>query len=303
MRMKGKTTLPGMTEAAIRRGVSWQTFETAHYLFLFDDVARGLCPPAAFGERAERRLGVIAGLIGLARDGRTGRFAFRGRIPYFVHDPRRCRYGNVDFGGVDVPAGRADTFYQHEEAHAVLGQAVGSVPSLFNEGFASYAQSPRSGQNHRIALAGLRHGELAALAGILEFRAFWDNWRLRGGFVYPQAGSFVAHLMESFGHGPFLDFCARVSQHDGRRRILRAFSGVFGLPLAAAEKQWTRFLLDGSARFALRARPRIGGSTEPQWVQRTLKHIARMRTEGTGSPSDAAAGPPRASAKRGKPRG
>lgn len=261
----------GMTDAKMREDRPWWVHESPHYLFMFDEVACKMCSMPRFAGQAERRLNVISSIVGLKKHVR--RYPLGRRIPYFVHDPQRCRYGNVDVGGIDVPAGGDTTFYQHEEAHAVLGVLVDSVPSLFNEGFAKFAESPSSEQNHRIALAGLKHGELASLASIVEFRPFWDNWKVRGGFVYPQAGSFVGYLLGCFGSKRFLEFCISCSQDDPRRRILRSFRRAFGVTLPDVERRWKSFLITNDGRFWLRSGPKISGSTEPHWVQRTLKHI------------------------------
>lgn len=264
-----------MTDTVIRRNKAWWVLETPHYLLMFDDVAREMVTPERFGAQAERRLATIASLLHLARDKKTRRYPLGRRVCYFVHDPAVCKYGNVDIGGIDVPAGKPWTFYQHEETHAVLAALVDSVPSLFNEGFATFAQSPTSRQNDRIALAGIDHGALANLISIIEFRSFWKTWNIRGGFMYQQAGSFIAYLIRRHGADKFLRLCRSCSQEDSQELILDAFRAVYGKDLPAVEKLWKAFLFRERGSLRLISSPKVGGSTERHWVQRTLNHIAK----------------------------
>lgn len=231
-----------MTDPSIRKDKPWWVVETAHYLLMFDDVARKMVSPPDFARRAERRLTTIASLLGLRKDKTTRRYPFLRRIPYFVHDPDTCKYGNVDVGGIDVPASSPHRSYQHEEAHAVLGEVAGSVPTLFNEGFASFAQSPRNERNHRAALAALDHNEVTDVTDILEFESFWNTYKLRGYSIYQQAGSFVAHLIGRFGSKKFIELCKSCSQEDRRSRVLRTFRLAYNLSLTDAEAEWKSFL-------------------------------------------------------------
>jgi len=272
-----------MTDVGIRRDKAWWCLETPHYLLMFDQVARTTISPERFGIAAEKRVTVIASLLHLPRNKKTKRFPLGRRIPYFVHDPTVCRYGNVDVGGIDVPAGRPWAFYQHEEAHAVLGSLVESVPSVFNEGFATFAQSPKSRQNDRITLAGLDHRALADLSSILEFWPFWKTWKVRGGFMYQQAGSFVGFIVQRFGAERFLRFCRSCAEDDSRAAILRAFQDAYDEELRTVEERWKEFLIRNRRKLNLRALPKVGGSTERNWVERSLSHIAKD-TEGRTRP-------------------
>lgn len=263
------------SQGDIRTGRRWHVVQTRHYVVMFDDVAKRLTDPMRFAAGAERRLKVIAKVLGLKKDGPDGRYALRGAIPYFVHDPKILSYGNVEFHGIDVPAtGKDNGFYQHEEAHAVLMWSVGSPPALFNEGFACFASQPKSEDDHRCSLVGVRRGLVPPLVDIVGSAGFWKNYRTYKPFMYRIAGSFVAWTFAEFGQGPFVGFTSRC-RYDAAGTTARAeFRKAYGISLRTAERQWKAWLLSRADELAMSARRRIGNISAMEW-ERTRVQMVR----------------------------
>lgn len=259
----------------IRTGNRWHAVETRHYVVMFDDVAKRLIDPKRFAAGTERRLKAIAKLLGLKKDGPDGRYAVRGAIPYFVHDPKVLSYGNVEFRGIDVPAtGYDETFYQHEEAHAVLSWSVGVPPSFFNEGFASFASHPKCDTDHRCSLVGLRHKFIPPLREIAWSDGFWRHYKTYKPFMYRVASSFVAWTFAECGNDPFLRFAAHCGESATRREALTEFRKAYGLALGTAERAWKAWLLSRGEELTMSARRRMGSISEAEW-ERSRVQIVR----------------------------
>ena len=236
---------PKFVQKGIRQGKAWWLVETPHYLLMFDKVSRKIVEPKKFARQAERRLIQVAALLRLKRNAKTNRYPLAHLIPYFVHDPAVSKWGSVGQGAIDVPAHKAQAFYKHEEAHAILHRAVGCPPPLFNEGFAMYAaQSPRSNRNHRLALAALEDKALPSISRITDFNSFFlREWKKYKATMYLQAGSFVQFLFDRFGYRRFLALCRRLSFTDRTARVQKIFREIYGKSLSDAEKMWKRYLL------------------------------------------------------------
>ena len=260
----------------IRTGKRWHAIQTRHYVVMFDNSARKLTDPKRFAAGAERRLKAIAKVLGLRKDGPDGRYALRGAIPYFVHDPKVLRYGNVEFRGIDVPAtGMHNTFYQHEEAHAVLTWSTGNPPSFFNEGFACFASQPQYDGSHRCSLVGIRHGLVPALREIAWSDGFWKHYKTYKPFMYRVAGSFFAWTFAEYGKEPFLRFAARCDFDATRPQILTEFRKAYGVALGTAEQGWKAWLLLRREDLAMSSRRRMGN------IRRTANISPRTMSQHT----------------------
>ena len=241
---------PRFVQEGIREGKPWWVVETAHYILMFDKVSRKIFEPAKFARQAERRLGRIAGLLRLSKSKDTNRYPLEPSIPYFVHDPAVCKWGSVNHRGIDVPAGRKDTFYRHEETHVILSRAIGTPPPLFNEGFAMYAKSPRSMDNHKKALAAVERNALPTIGRIADFESFFlKEWKTHKDIMYPQAGSFVQFIFERLGYRKFVTLCRALCCEDPARRVHRIFREIYGNSLSEAEAMWKSYLLHNRKRF------------------------------------------------------
>ena len=140
------------------------------------------------------------------------------------------------------------TRYGHELTHALSSQLLQrhhSLP-LLTEGLAEYLD--QSGRN--------LHAELALSSRIMGCR---PNPRVEGadlsreGFgseiAYPKAGSFVKFLVETYGWEKFLAFyrgtvdIGAAFPDERLKNFMGRFKEVFGLELAAAEKDWDTALI------------------------------------------------------------
>jgi len=257
----------------IRSGKNWYVVQTPHYIILFDAVARKLQNPERFGAAAERRLKVIAALLGLKRERSTRRYPIRSVIPYFMHDPSKLSYGNVEFQGIDVNAGESDRLFQHEEAHAILGQVAGCPPSLFNEGFATFASDPSSVVNDRCSLTGIRNEVVPSLVQIASFEDFWRHWKTYKPFMYRISASFVSYLFSTRGPCPFLEFVRCTSQAAPKEVLLRSFRAAYGCSLHVAERRWKAYLNDKSRSLRMSRKRRIGDITEKEWADSRVQMV------------------------------
>jgi hypothetical protein len=243
-------------------------------VILFDDVARKLTDPQRFAASAERRLKAIAEILGLKKDGPDGRYALRGAIPYFVHDPKVLSYGNVEFSGIDVPAiGQGAGFYKHEEAHAVLMLSIGVPPALFNEGFACLASHPQSSDDHRCSLVGLRHGLIPPLAEIAWSAGFWKHYKAYRPFMYRWAGSFVAWAFDEYGREPFVAFTSRCGYDAAGKTVLAEFRRAYGISLSVAQRRWKAWLLSREGELAMNPRRRIGNISQAEWQRSRVQMV------------------------------
>ncbi|KPJ59950.1 MAG: hypothetical protein AMS15_06610 [Planctomycetes bacterium DG_23] len=244
-------------QEGIREGRPWWVVETPHYLLMFDEASRKIMAPRKFARQAERRIREIARLLGLKKDKQTKRYFDGPSIPYFIHDPAVCKWGSGHPGGLDVPASMGQAGLRHEEAHKTLERAGGAPPPLFNEGFASYAASPKSNQNHRVVLSALESATLPSLPQIADYKSFWKKWKALGrnrSRMYEQAGSFVAFLFGRFGRRRFIAFSKNVSYTDSNAKVVRVFREVYGMSLGEAEAQWKSYLLRKRSQLRPRSR-------------------------------------------------
>lgn len=274
------------TQTGIRDGRPWWVAETRHYIVLFDEEAKRVASPAAFGAQAERRLERITALLGIKRDPVTKRCPLGEKLPYFVHGSGACTHGNVDRGGIDVPLGMPAAFYRHEESHFVHFRTTGhGLPPLLGEGFAKYAEAPRSRRNHRLALAGLRSEILPSIVSIAADSGWWREWRICGSILYEQAASLTAYLFARFGRGRFLALCGACRESDALVRIRGAFRSAYGVKLSTAEEQWKAYLYLRRGKLQLWRRASGGQPSELELMEARVQRIRLRREEGRPRPS------------------
>jgi hypothetical protein len=278
--------MPGFTQGGIREGRPWWVQETPHYVILFDKKARDLLSPEKFAHEAETRLGQIARVLGVRRDKTTKRYPLGDKIVYFVHGSAACTHGNVDIGGIDVPARQRAWFYRHEESHVVLSRVVGRLPSLFNEGFAMFVEQPRSTRNHRIALAALKADVLPPLVQIADSEGFWKAWPTYRTFMYNQAGSFVEYLFHRFGRKAFVSLGGEFSRDGTKGTVLEAFQKAYGTPLRDVELQWQRYLLRRQRQLPLLRRVVRGRLPDSRWVREAIAEIRDKIKTGQDASAD-----------------
>lgn len=130
----------------------------------------------------------------------------------------------------------------HELNHEVLATLWGPAEQWIAEGFAAYAAEPAVDMQCRTIFD--NHGYLP-LANMIDPE--WTASMYPAGKIYPELGSFVKYLHQTYG-------IARLRQvwHRGSRSIPR----VFGKPLLQLEHEWQASLYPPIDPDSIPARPR-----------------------------------------------
>ena len=140
----------------------------------------------------------------------------------------------------------------HEVVH-LYSSLFGSAPALFSEGFAvAHQVDPSAGDFvpkwssvplHSWSRRFQQEGRLIPIANLLEtsdFRRFDDA------VTYPEAGSFVRHLIDSAGLEKMLELFRNGSPEQSGSEVRSVFRSIYGFSLEDAEESWTVFLDQGS---------------------------------------------------------
>lgn len=138
-------------------------------------------------------------------------------------------------------------FHSHETVHVYTHQA-GFAPHFFNEGIAvALGVDPLAGDFTPTYGGGLsvhdwarnRGAALRPVESIATTSAFRAIPESEG---YPQAGSFMAFLVDEHGARTVMRFFAMSTPDDSLARIRANFTAVFGISIAEAEARWLTFL-------------------------------------------------------------
>jgi hypothetical protein len=140
-------------------------------------------------------------------------------------------------------------FDNHEVIH-LYTSTIGRAPPLVNEGVAvAYQVDPVRGDMtprwnnrhvHDVAAGHQRDGRLRPLDQLLTA----ESWRnIDSQVSYPEAGSFIRHLLDARG-GPdrIRALLRRSTQHDAPDLTRDHFAQVYGLSLDALEAEWLGML-------------------------------------------------------------
>lgn len=136
----------------------------------------------------------------------------------------------------------------HEVVH-LYASRFGSPTALFGEGFAvAHQVNPSAGDFvakwssipvHTWARRFRQEGRLIPIADLLEttdFRRFDDN------VTYPEAGSFVRHLIDAYGLDKMLELFRNGSPGQAESELRSIFFRIYGLSVETAEQSWKIFL-------------------------------------------------------------
>lgn len=136
----------------------------------------------------------------------------------------------------------------HESVHLYMS-LIGDASSLFSEGMAvAFQVNParndfeaRWGDQtvHSLAKQFKQTGKLIALDNLLEsngFRSYPSE------ITYPEAGSFIRFMIDSFGLENMKDIFRTGSKDDSKEIIKEKFKALYGFSIEQAEKEWLEFL-------------------------------------------------------------
>lgn len=138
-------------------------------------------------------------------------------------------------------------FHSHETVH-VYTHRSGFPPHFFNEGIAvALGVDPLAGDFTPTYAGGVsvhdwarsQGAALRPIESIATTTAFRAIPEIEG---YPQAGSFMAFLVDEHGPRTVMEFFSTSTPDDSLDRIRSNFAAVFGTSLAAAEQSWHTFL-------------------------------------------------------------
>jgi hypothetical protein len=140
------------------------------------------------------------------------------------------------------------SFDNHEPVHlytSLFGQAVG----LFNEGIAVAFQTDPAANDfvarwsgepvHDVARRFQSQGRLAPIASML---ATSDFLRVPDDVRYPEAGSFVRYLLDTYGLELMKSFFRLSSAEDPSETVRENFEQIYGTTVDQASGDWLRFL-------------------------------------------------------------
>jgi hypothetical protein len=162
--------------------------------------------------------------------------------------------GNYDtnaYANAEGPAFEIHTIWprdNHEVVH-LYSSVFGRTVSLFSEGLAvAFQINAPAGETvpkwsgtplHTLARTFRKEGRLAPLSSI----AYSNSFRtIDPNVAYPEAGSFVRFLIDTYGLDPLKRLYGASQPSDSAERIAATFASVYGLSLTDAERAWWAML-------------------------------------------------------------
>lgn len=136
----------------------------------------------------------------------------------------------------------------HECVH-LLTYLIGRPPDFFNEGIAvGLSTDPYNGDFEgkwwgvSVHYWGKRfkdEGTLIPLNDLLESN---DFWRYEPGITYPESGSFVRFLIDTYGMDKMKSIFQVGNSGDSKEGIKQKFQSIYGFSIDQAETEWLLFL-------------------------------------------------------------
>ncbi len=144
----------------------------------------------------------------------------------------------------------SETWHPHECFHIYTRQ-LGVPRTFFNEGMATahivdpYDNDfvPRSNSapgSEPLATAAARLYASGALVPLDTLLASWGQ--VSSGISYPEAGSFVRYLVDTYGLERMKEVFRTIPYTDSLDVLRAKFEGIYGKSLRAAEVEWRAFL-------------------------------------------------------------
>lgn len=221
-------------EEMLKKGTCWEVFESQHYLFhvIRDSTAHKQLNRIKI--QWEDNFKRIAGSLDEWCDI---------KIKYYFYESavhKGMVTGDQELGHCLVEKKEVHIVYNkiyqvsgiHEDCHAILHH-IGDPIKLFDEGTALYVDQGK----HMHARFREVKDNAYSLAALLEDETFEDKNLY---IVYPQVGSFVGFLWETYGSEPIKQACRYEIKNDAGLPFL--FEEVFGKPLDQLEKEWKKFI-------------------------------------------------------------
>jgi len=213
------------------------TLETASYVFHYSE------GDGVDAERQEAFHAWATAQLGVAPGPKVQYFKYRS----LAH--MGSLTGRIANGWADPEAFAVHSIFRwnaHEAIH-VYSALIGRPSDFFNEGLAvAMATDPLAGiyvpRWNGISVHAWARQHASTLLPLESMVTTSDFRALDDGTSYPQAGSFVAYLIDAYGIGPLESLFAAGTRDDSKARILAGFQRSFGVSLDQAERGWRDFL-------------------------------------------------------------
>lgn len=137
----------------------------------------------------------------------------------------------------------------HECTH-LYTSLIGRPSIFFNEGIAvalqvdpynnDFVAREKNGEPiHSIVKRYKNEGVLYPVENIIDLSGFTDNDYI---ITYPEAGSFVRYLLDTYGITNLKAIFTSVSRYDSKEVIKDKFLSIYGISVAEVEAEWLIFL-------------------------------------------------------------
>ena len=217
-----------------------QTLETANFSFHYSP------GDFVYAERSEAFHDWAVTLLGITCPKKVDYYKYKDR------EQQKRLTGSTATGWAIASAFEAHSYFpwmNHECAH-LYTSVIGRPPTFFNEGIAvafqtdpynnDYEAREKSGERiHDLIKRYKDSGVLYSIENIIENSGFSSaDYTI----TYPQSGSFVRYLIDTFGIEPMKTIFSSVNRDASMSEIKTAFQSIYGITIEDAEQDWLSFI-------------------------------------------------------------
>ena len=233
----------GVPTSAIDRGdillELTQTLETSNFIFHYS------AGDFVYAERSEAFHNWVVSLLGVTCPKKIDYYKYKD------YDQMRRIWGKTAVAWADSGSFSIHHYalWDNHECVHLLTNLIGKPPGFFNEGIAvALSTDPYNGDlegrwyGMSVHYWGKRfkdEGTLIPLNDLLESNDFWGY---EPGITYPESGSFVRFLIDTYGLDKMKSIFQSVNYGDSKDEIKQKFQSIYGFSLDQAEAEWLLFL-------------------------------------------------------------
>ncbi len=217
-----------------------QTLETTNFSFHYSP------GDFVYAERSEAFHDWAVTLLGITCPKKVDYYKYKDR------EQQKRLTGSTATGWAMTSAFEAHSYFpwmNHECAH-LYTSVIGRPPTFFNEGIAvafqtdpynnDYEAREKSGERiHDLIKRYKDSGVLYSIEDIIENSGFnAADYTI----TYPQSGSFVRYLIDTYGIEPMKTVFSSVNREATTAEIKAAFQSIYGITIEDAEQDWLNFI-------------------------------------------------------------
>jgi len=226
-----------------------ERLETEHFLFYYSPGDR------IEAERSEAYHRWATAYLGVWVPVKIEYYKYRQLEDMYCTDSAASSAKCLPVGAIGMASGgsriyTSETWHPHECFHIYTAR-LGSPPTCFNEGMATahivdpfnddfVPRSHSSPGSEPLLTAAARFYSQGRLVPIESLLAGWSQ--VPSGLSYPEAGSFVRFLVDTYGLERMKEVFRTIRYNDPLDVVLAKFEGIYGMSLRAAEAEWHAFL-------------------------------------------------------------